>query len=132
MSRLKVDCATPSTPIAMMPSATAVTRMASRETRAAMPRGRHEVRVISGCGSVDCPISGATHSRDVTRMVGLLAKLVAQPADVDVDGPLQGIALYRPIESVEQDLSGEHPAFGLHQRGKKAELGGRQGDDSFA
>src|SRR5207302_6376131 len=84
----------------------------------------------SGCGSIDCPISGAAHGGDVAWMVGLLAKLVAQPADVDVDGPLQGIALYRPIESVEQDLTGQDPAFSLHQCREQAELSCRQGNNS--
>src|SRR5438105_6578858 len=132
ISRLKVDCATPSTPIAMIPSATEVTRMASRETRAAMPRGRHEVRLISSGGSLDGAISGATHGRDIARAIGLLAKFVAQPADMDVDRALQGVALHRPVQGDEQNLSGEYSAFGLHQCREKAELGRRQGDDSVA
>src|SRR2546421_9709582 len=116
----------------MMPSATAVTRMASREMRAAIPRGRHDVRLISRGSSLDRAISGAPHRRDVARTIGLLPKLVAQPADVDVDGPLEGVPLYGPVQRVEQDLSGQHSAFGLHQCGEQAELGCRQSDDSFA
>ena len=51
---------------------------------------------------------------------------------MDVDGPLQGISLHRPIQGVEQDLPGQHPALGLHQCREKAELGGRQGNGSIA
>src|SRR5205823_3118997 len=49
---------------------------------------------------------------------------------MDVDGPLQGIALYRPIESVEQDLTGQDPAFSLHQCREQAELSCSQGNNS--
>ena len=75
---------------------------------------------------------GTTLPGDVARAIGLLPKLVAQPADVDVDGPLQGIALDGPVQGVEQDLPGQHPAPGLHQCREKAELGCRKGNDSIA
>ena len=58
------------------------------------------------------------------RVIRLIAELVAQPADVGVDGPVEDIRLAQAVERVEQLVARQNPAVRLEQRSEQPELGG--------
>ncbi len=47
-------------------------------------------------------VAHAAHGHDVAGLLGVVAELVAQAADVDVDGAVEHIALARAVDRVEQ------------------------------
>ena len=51
---------------------------------------------------------------------------------MNVDRPLERIALDRAIQRVEQNLARQYSAFRLDQRGQQPEFGRRQGDWAIA
>ena len=72
------------------------------------------------------PIADAADRRDVARPLGVVAELVPQPPDVDVDRPVEDLGLVLAVDRVEQLVAGQHPAVGLEQRGQEPELDGGQ------
>ena len=66
------------------------------------------------------PIAHAAHRRDVPRSVGVVAELVPEPPDVDVDGPIEDLGLVLAVDRVEQLVAGQDAAVGLEQRRRAA------------
>ena len=78
-----------------------------------------------------CPggaIADAADCRDVARRFGVVAELVAQPADVDVDRPVQDVGLSSAVDRVEQLVAGQDAAVGLEDRLEEPELDPGQRD----
>ena len=73
-------------------------------------------------------IADAADRGDVAGMLGVVAELVAQPADVDVDGPVEDLGLVVAVDGIEQLVAGQHPAVGLEEAGQEPELDPGQGD----
>ena len=115
------------TPTARIPTASSTHAIAASANRpATLPRNRPIIR--SGPGT-SRPVPDAAHRRDVARLFGAVAELVAEPPDVRIDRPIQDVALAEAVERVQQLFAREHPAVGLEERGQQPELGGRQGHD---
>ena len=74
------------------------------------------------------PIADAADRGDVARRLGVVAELVAEPADVDVDGAVQDLGLVGAVDRVEQLVAAEDPAVGLEDRLEQPELDVGQGD----
>ena len=55
-------------------------------------------------------------------------ELVAQPPDMDVDGPVEHVRLVLAVDGIEQLVAGQDPAAGLDEGRQEAELDGREGD----
>ena len=72
-----------------------------------------------------CPggsIADAANGRDVARRFGVVAELLAQPPDVDVDRPIHDVGLVPAVDRVEQLVAGQDSAVGLDDRLEEAEL----------
>ena len=74
------------------------------------------------------PVADAADRGDVARSLGVVAELVAQPADVDVDGPIEHLGLVLAVDRVEQLVAAQDAAAGLDQAGEEPELDPGQGD----
>ena len=61
-------------------------------------------------------------------MLGIVAELVAQPPDVDVDGPVEDLGLVVAVDRIEELVAGQDPAAGLEDRLEEAELDPGQRD----
>src|SRR5256885_434910 len=127
--------------MAMTATATAATSRERAAIRTAIPRGGN--RIISlprlrgtettsfpspACGGgqggslrVDGSVPGSADGSDVARIVEVFAQFVPESADMDVDRPLERVALNRPIERVEQNLARQDSAFRLHEGGQQSE-----------
>ena len=81
-------------------------------------------------GPCAAPVADAADGRDVARRVGVVAELVAQPADVDVDRPVEDLGLVLAVDRVEQLVAGQDPAVGLEDRLRAA--GTRRGSGRSA
>ena len=62
------------------------------------------------------PVADAADRRDVARPVGVVTELVAQPPDVDVDGPVEHLGLVLAVDRVEQLVAAQDAAVGLEER----------------
>ena len=62
------------------------------------------------------PVADAADGGDVARTLGVVAELVAQPPDVDVDGPVEDLGLVLAVDRIEQLVAGQDAAVGLDQR----------------
>ena len=62
------------------------------------------------------PIADAADGGDVARMLGVVAELVAQAPDVDVDRPVEHLGLVAAVDRVEQLVAGQDAAVGLDER----------------
>ena len=79
--------------------------------------------------ALDCrrrPIADASDRRDVPRSIRVVAELVPQPADVDVDRPVQDLGLVLAVDGVEQLVPGQNSTARLEEGHEKAELDGRK------
>ena len=122
ISARKISAPTTVTPMARMPRPTAAEASAARAIRVAMPRP------IIGSRGPGRPVADAADRGHVARRLGVVAELVAQPADVDVDGPVEDVGLVAAVDRVEQLVAGEDAAVGLEERLEEPELDARQGD----
>src|SRR5437763_14181274 len=89
---------------------------------------RSHAAAMDSASFIHRPVPGSAHCGDVARAIDILTKLVAQPADVDIDRPLERVALHRPVERVEQSVASQKPAPCLAQSREQAKLGGGAGD----
>src|SRR5438034_4044208 len=83
-------------------------------------RGRSDRRGLSS--AEERAVAGAAHRRDVARTLGIVAQLVAKPADVDVDGPVEYLGLALSIKGVQQGLSRDDSARGADERDEQVQL----------
>ena len=74
------------------------------------------------------PVADAADGGDVARPLGVVAELVAQPPDVDVDGPVEDVGLVLAVDRVEQLVAGQDAAVGLEERLEQPELDAGQRD----
>ena len=75
------------------------------------------------------PVADATHGHDVARLVRVVAELVPQAPDVDVDRPVEHLLLAAAVDRVEELVAGECPPVGCDERDEQPELHGRQRDE---
>ena len=61
------------------------------------------------------PVADPADGGHVSRRVGIVAKFVAQPADMDVDGPVEDLGLVRTVDRIEELVAGEDAAARLDQ-----------------
>ena len=73
-------------------------------------------------------VAGAPDRRDVARHRRVVAELLAQALDVDVDGPVEDVGLADAVDRVEELVAGQDPAVGLEQGRQEAELQEAEGD----
>ena len=112
-------------PMATMATPSAAEASAARAIRVAIPRPIMGRTVgVAGRRAVADPADG----RHVARVVGVVAELVAQAPDVDVDGPVQHVRLVPAVDRVEELVAGEHPAVRLEDGLEQPELDPGQGD----
>src|SRR5256714_4145757 len=106
------------------------TRGSRSSRRARLPRRPRSPRARSGPRAPsrveDRTVSRAAYGGDVARAVGIIAKLVAQTADIHVDRPIEHLGLVLSIEGVEKHLTRDDPAAGPHECREEAELGLRE------
>src|SRR6476659_7250245 len=98
-----------------------VTMMASCRTKIDryQATGR-DVSLIVAAPS-DEPVAGAPHRPDVPGAPGVVAQLLPQPADQDVDRPVVGL----PVDAaglVQDALAGQHSAPAPRQEAEEREL----------
>ena len=62
-------------------------------------------------------------------MIGIVAELVPEPADVDVDCPVEDVRLLVAVDGIEQLIAGQHAPVGLDEGRQQAELDAGEGDD---
>src|SRR4051794_18902879 len=74
-------------------------------------------------------VARAADRRDVAGRVGIVAELVAQPADVDVDRSVEDLRLLGAPDRVEELVAAENPAVGLEEGLEKTELDVGQPDE---
>src|SRR6478752_10537772 len=115
MSWRKISRPTTVMPMARIVSPSAAEASAASAIRVAMPRP-----ITGSCPG--CAIPDAADRRDIARHLGVVAEFVAQPADVDVDGPVEDVRLVSPVDRVEQLIAGEDAAIGFEDRLEKSEL----------
>src|SRR6185369_1597353 len=78
-------------------------------------------------GPADEPVAGAPYRPDVPGAPGVVAQLLPQPADQDVDRPVVGL----PVDAaglVQDALSCQHPAAAAHQEAEEREFRRGQGE----
>src|SRR5471030_1817413 len=70
-------------------------------------------------------VAGAAHRLDHRRLLRVVLELAAQPADLDVDRPVEwpGLAVAREIE---QAVAAQHLVGVVDEGGEEVELAGRQ------
>src|SRR5256714_1302856 len=106
------------------------TRGSPTSRRARLPRRPRSPRARSGPRAPsrveDRTVSRAAYGGDVARAVGIIAKLVAQTADIHVDSPIEHLGLVLSIERVEEHLTRDDPAAGPHECREEAEFGLRE------
>ena len=105
----------------------------SRSRRPDAGGHRPQVAVDGGAGSAGRlgrgPVADAAHGHDVARLVGVVAELVAEPADVDVDRPVEDLLLARAVDRVEQLVAGQRAPVRRDERHEQPELHRRQRDE---
>ena len=74
------------------------------------------------------PVADAADRGHVARTLGIVAELVAQPPDVDVDGPVEDLGLVLAVDGIEQLVAAQDAAAGLDEAGQEPELDPGQGD----
>ena len=77
--------------------------------------------------TVGGPVPDAAHRRDVARPFGVVTELVAQPPDMDVDGPVEHLRLVLAVDRVEQLVAGQDPAAGLDEASRRRNSTGVRG-----
>ena len=97
---------------------------AAQQGAAAVPASR--LAHALGSAAVARTVAHAADGHDVARLLGVVAELVAQPADVDVDGAVEDVALARAVDGIEQLVARERPPVGGHERHQEPELHGRE------
>src|SRR3954470_5359546 len=102
----KISAPTTVIPMARMASPSAAEASAASAILAAIPRA---ITASRACGAV----ADAADGGHVPRHLRVVAELVAQAADVDVDGPVEDVGLVAAVDRVEQLVAGEHAAVGL-------------------
>ena len=73
-------------------------------------------------------VADAADGGDVARLGCRVVELVPEPADVDIDRPLEDAIGVVAVDAVEELVAGQDPAVGLEERDQQPELDGRQGD----
>src|SRR5438309_9640208 len=68
------------------------------------------------------PIADTAHRRDVSRPIGIVAQLLAESPDVDVDRPVQRLCRTVAVERVEKRVPRKNAALGFSKRHQQAEL----------
>src|SRR5207245_10342568 len=68
------------------------------------------------------PVADAAHRRDVARPIGIIAELVAEPADVDVDGPVERLRRTVAVKRIEKRVARMNAALSFCERPEQAEL----------
>src|SRR5436190_24119199 len=89
---------------------------AARAIRVAIPR------VLMSPGGWGRSIAGAAHRRHPPGSVRVVAELVPQTPDVDVDGSVEHLGLFRSPDRVEELVAGEHSPVRLEEGLEDAEL----------
>src|SRR4029079_11523959 len=95
------------------------------------PPGRSGSRFRAGPRSArerSGPVARAAHRGDVARSVRIVAQLVPQAADVDVDRSIEDLVLVAAIDVVEHLCAAEDAPVGCEERLEQAELDVRELD----
>ena len=108
-------------PMARMARPRAAEARAASAILAAMPRPITRSRPRG-------PVSDAADGRDVARHLGVVPELVAQPADVDVNGPVEDVGLVAAVDRIEELVAGQDAAVRFEDRLEEPELDPGQGD----
>jgi len=97
--------------------------------------GTHEDLVAAG---IDEEIAGGAHGADETGCLGIVAELLAEGGDVDIDGAVEDLVV-AVADFLEQLLAGLDAAGGAEEAGEEIELDGGEveglvieGDDAGA
>ena len=122
ISSVKAWPPTTTTPTTTISSPIAAAARAARAIRIGDPARAHRRRDRRGA------IARAADRGDPAGSVRVVAELVPQPPDVDVDRPVEDLGLVLAPDRVEQLVAAEDAAVGLEERLEQAELDVRQLD----
>ena len=112
---------TPTTRIAIeMPA----TSSAASAICQAIPLRRRIMAAARRCS----PIAGATDRGDVAWLLGVVAQLVPQSTDVNIDRAVHDPGFVVSVHGVQQLIAGQHPTVRLEQRDEESEFDGGQRD----
>ena len=84
-------------------------------------------RIIGSVGRCS-PIAGATDRGDVAWLLGVVAQLVPQSTDVNVDRAVHDPGFVVSVHGIQQLIAGQHPTVRLEQRHEEPEFDGSQRD----
>src|SRR6187401_1521512 len=68
------------------------------------------------------PIADAADRGHVAGMLGVVAELVAQAPDVDVDRSVEHLGLVAAIDGIEELVAAQYPAAGFDEAGQEPEF----------
>ena len=94
--------------------------------RSGRGRGAHPGRALRRLARG--AIADAADRGDVSGRLGVVAELLAQPADVDVDRAVEDRGVVAAVDHVEELVAGEDPAAGLEEDLEQPELDAGQRD----
>ena len=119
MSAVNTSAPTTATPIARIASPTPADASAASAMRTAIPRPISDPPIrIQPCRA----IADAPDGRHVARRLRVVVELVAEAADVDIDGPVQDLRLVRAVHGIEELVATEDASFGGQDRLEQSEL----------
>src|SRR4051794_38922637 len=120
---------TPTTRIAMPMPAVAMAASAIRPARPRTLIGGSWRSSRGGARVAGRAVADAPHGGHVPGLLGIVAELLAETADVDVDRPVEDRGVVTAVDLVEELVARQDAAAGFEQHLEEPELDARERDD---